>query len=178
MTWNVLWYQIQTAPPPLPTAGSGSLLPANAVIVFQRPLESATLGDFGPAAEAEPLVVIAFLKLVGVPLFNPDPTTNRSTSIAKGYLINPPLMPFEIQPQQNGRCSFWRVGMGDGFNLPQSFADLAAYDAFALANASRLSNVGTLTLDNNIPGPFGVEAILGDRIRGTFVAETAWTDEL
>jgi len=160
-----------------------SLLPANTVIVFRQPVPSEDpeftgFGSFGPVTEAEPLIIIAFTKLLGVPLFNPDPTTNRSTSIVKGHLINPPLMPFEIQPQQNGRCSFWRVGMGDGFALPQSFADLDEYDAFALANSAKLANVGTFTLDNNIPGPFGVEAILGDKLRGTFVAETAWTDEL
>lgn len=160
-----------------------SVLPANAVIVFSQPTASEDplftgFGDYGPVTEANPLIVVAFLKPLGAPTANPEVAGNRATTQVQGYLISPSLMPSEIQPQQTGRCAFWRVGMGDGFVLPTSFADLAAYDAFVLANAAKMANVGTFTVDANIPGPFGVEAILGDRLNGTFTAETSWTDEL
>lgn len=156
-----------------------SLLPANCTITFKVPTGTTTTNSLGsPSADTESVVLTAFLKAKRDNRYQAADLSDgqRSDQRIAGYLIAPQLMPQGVQPEQRGRCTFWRVGMGDGFVLPESFADLAELAAFEAANPDRVALRGDFFWEANIPGPFGVEDILGDALKGRLVLRTVWAD--
>lgn len=155
---------------------------ATATLVFEQPTGALSAGALGtPETATTPLIVVAFLKQKRADQFSasdPRPDGQDSDATVEGYLITPSLLPAAIKPGQAAACTFWRVGMGNGFVLPSSFVNQAALTAFEAANAAHIAQQGQFILEANIPGGFGVEAILGDKLRGQFVTRVSWIDEL
>ena len=156
-----------------------ALLPANCTIVFDVPTGTITTNALGsPSTDTESLVVVAFVKAKKDNAYL-RPETNDgqlTTQRLEGYMISPQLMPARVQSEQQGRCVFWRVGMGDGFALPDAFEDASELASFEAENPDKVAIAGDFFWEANMPGPFGVEAILGDRLRGRLVTRTAWAD--
>jgi hypothetical protein len=150
----------------------------NATLLFQQPTGSSSPGTFGtPETATTPLICVAFLKPKNTDQFRATdalPDGSQSTKTVEGFLLTPSLMPAGIQPGQVAVCTFWRVG--PGFTLQTTFADAAALAAYQAANSARIAVQGEFVYELNIPGQFGVEAILGDRLRGEFRINAGWVD--
>lgn len=156
-----------------------ALLPACCTIVFAVPTGNTTTNALGsPTVQTEAVVLTAFLKPKKDNAYRDAEISDGQQTGQKvaGYLISPSLMPQGVQPEQAGRCTFWRVGMGDGFALPDGFADVAELAAFEAEHGDRVALRGDFFWEAGIPGPFGVEAILGDRLTGRLVLRTVWAD--
>jgi len=154
-----------------------TLLPATATITFAVPTGNTSTNALGsPTVEVEAVVLTAFLKQK--PTYNKEPLSDGQQAgvTVAGYLISPRLMPAGIQPEQAGRCTFWRVGMGDGFALPEAFESVEELEEFEAENSDRVALRGEFFWEANIPGAFGVEAILGDQLKGRLVLRSVWAD--
>ncbi|MBD1918854.1 MULTISPECIES: hypothetical protein [Cyanophyceae] len=156
-----------------------ALLPANCTILFEVPTGTTSTNALGsPSVDTESVVLTAFLKPKKDNAYQSPESRDGQLSGQKvaGYLISPSLMPQGVQSEQAGRCTFWRVGMGDGFVLPEVFEDAAELASFEADNADKVALRGEFFWEANIPGAFGVEAILGDRLAGRLVLRTVWAD--
>jgi len=156
-----------------------TLLPATATITFAVPTGNTSTNALGsPTVETETVVLTAFLKAPKDSAYKQANLSDGEQAGQKvaGYCISPKLMPAGVQPEQAGRCTFWRVGMGDGFALPESFESVEELEEFEAENSDRVALRGEFFWEVNIPGGFGVEAILGDQLKGRLVLRTVWAD--
>jgi len=151
---------------------------ANATLVFQIPtgdLEE-PLGQAGTAVT--PLIVVAYLRSDRGYRAQPSPDGVVQGQAMAGRAVAPSTIPAAIQAEQVAECVFWRSGLGLLALPPTGFATIAAYNAFLSANAGAVALVGEFYWEANIPGSLGVEAVLGDSLRGRFVARSSWVDSL
>ena len=95
-----------------------------------------------------------------------------------GYCVTPPLVDQLIQGEQQADATFWRVTPGQ-FTLPKSgFPSRIAYELFKERNKDLIAVEGYFIWEQNIPAPFGVEAILGDKLKGRFVNKGEWVADI
>lgn len=152
---------------PFATASLAFWLPTGAL---QTPLGN-------PATATAPLIVLAYLTDDGGYRAREQVDGQISGQAKKGRMVAPSAMPPAVQDGQVAEAVFWRIG--NGFELPlDGWASLAAYQAFQAANEAAIAAVGEFVWELTPPGGFGVEAVLGDKIRGRFVARSSWVDAL
>jgi len=102
--------------------------------------------------------------------------TGSAGQRVEGYLVYPALMPAEVQAEQAAECTFWRI---PDVAIPLTgFATEAALTTFQTKYSDSIALSGTFYWEANVPGPFGVEQILGDKLKGRFVARSIWLDAL
>lgn len=157
-----------------------ALAPAsNATLLFQVPTgpNAFPLGD--PVVPTAPLIVVAYLRSDRSYRQQPTPEGQVAGQAVTGRCVAPSLMPPQVQAEQVAEAVFWRAGLGQQLALPTAgFAELADYQQFLEDNAAAIAITGDFYWEANLPGSFGVEGVLGDRIRGRFVARSSWADSL
>jgi hypothetical protein len=152
---------------------------ATATLLFQVPTGSLSnpLGD--PATATTPLIVVAYLKSDRSYRQQPTPEGQVAGQAVVGRCIAPTTMPPGVQAEQMAEAVFWRAGLGATLVLPpEGFDELSDYQDFLADNAEAIAITGEFYWEANLPGGFGVEQVLGDRIRGRFVARSSWADTL
>ena len=152
---------------------------ATATLLFQVPTGSLSnpLGD--PATATTPLIVVAYLKSDRGYRQQPTPEGQVAGQAVVGRCIAPTTMPLGVQAEQMAEAVFWRAGLGATLVLPaDGFDELSDYQDFLADNAEAIALTGEFYWEANLPGGFGVEQVLGDRIRGRFVARSSWADTL
>lgn len=152
---------------------------ANATLLFDLPVGDLTAPLGNTATATELLVVVAYLRTDNS--YRQQPTVDGQVAgqAVAGRCISPALMPAGIQAEQVAAAVFWRAGLGAELALPaDGFAELADYQQFLEDNATAIAITGEFYWAANLPGGLGVEAVLGDKIRGRFVARSTWVDSL
>lgn len=95
-----------------------------------------------------------------------------------GYCVTPPIVDRLIQGGQQAEATFWRVAPGI-FTLPRNgFPSKIALELFKVQNENFIALDGFFVWEQNIPQPFGVELILGDKIKGRFISKGEWVSDL
>jgi hypothetical protein len=150
---------------------------ATATLTFWIP-EGTLLTPLGnPTTATAPVVLLAYLTADRSYRAQPQPDGVATGQGMSGRLVAPGALPQSVQDGQAGEVVFWRLG--PGFALPQAgFEELGDYQDFVAENAEAIAATGEFILEVSPPGGFGVEAILGDKIRGRFVARSSWADSI
>jgi hypothetical protein len=149
---------------------------ANATLVFQVPTGDLTAPLGQTTSAVTPLVVVAYLRSDRGYRIQPSADGLVQGQAMTGRAIAPSVIPAAIQAEQRAECVFWRSGLGLLTLPPSGFADVAAYEDFLAAHAESVAIVGEFYWEANIPGSLGVEVVLGDKLRGRFVARSSWVD--
>lgn len=136
------------------------VFPANATLLFGQP---------------EPLLIVAYLRESSNSAYQLqalDAGGIGSTALS-GRAIAPDRLPNTLRGGQQAECIIWAVG--DAFELPV-FGSIAEYEQFVLDNQSAINQQGQFFLDAGVRGVFGVEEVLGERLRGYLQSSTGWVD--
>lgn len=136
-----------------------SVFPANATLIFQVPTGSGEIDELGnPLSATEPLIVAAYLREVA--------STNK-----------------RLEPLSDGEFS--RVSLEGrivGRVVNGVVEALEALPETILPGAKAQARVGNLTgdffVEPSIASVWGVESVLGSKIRGTLLTEVAWGEAL
>lgn len=134
--------------------------PPNATLVFRYP---------------EPLLIVAYLRESSNSAYQLqalDAGGIGSTALS-GRAVAPDSLPNNLRGGQQAECIIWAVG--DDFQLPV-FESLSEYEQFLLDNQSAINQQGQFFLDAGIRGVFGVEDVLGEKLRGYLQSSTGWVD--
>jgi hypothetical protein len=152
---------------------------ATCTLLFELPTTAPANPLGNPTVGTTPLIVVAYLKSDRSYRQQPTPDGQVAGQAVTGRCIAPATMPPGIQAEQVAEATFWRAGLGAALALPpEGFEELADYQQFLADNADAIALTGEFYWEANLPGGFGVEAVLGDKIRGRFVARSSWVDSL
>lgn len=145
---------------------------ATSSLVFQVPTGNLQTPLGNPATATVPLVVVAYLRAGGHGA-QQGIDGQASGQPVSGRMVYPTALPVGVQDGQVAEATFWRI------TLPSTgWATLAAYQAFINANLESVAAIGEFVLEATPPSGLGVEAVLGDKIRGRFIARSSWTDSI
>lgn len=155
-----------------------AVFPSTATLLFKVPT-TYTVGDSGVLqTTAQPLIVLAYLTQQSARAL-PEGALELGQIALKGRCNSPPALPNSLQLEQAAECILWRIG--GGFTLPASnseWADVTAYQTWALANAAHIDRQGTFLLGGDTWGAYGVEAVLGAKLSGVLATKAAWGNAL
>ena len=152
---------------------------ATATLLFQVPTGNLNNPLGNPTTATTPLIVLAYLRTDRSYRQQTTPEGQVAGQAVVGRCIAPATMPPTVQAEQVAEAVFWRAGLGAALALPvEGFATLSSYQSFLTVNADAIAMTGEFYWEGNLPGGFGVEAVLGDKIRGRFVARSSWADSL
>lgn len=152
---------------------------ATCTLKFDLPTSAPANPLGNPAVATTPLIMVAYLRPDRSYRQQPTPDGQVTGQAVTGRCIAPLRMPVGIQAEQVAEAVFWRSGLGNTLALPpEGFAELADYQQFLLDNDDAIAIAGDFYWESNLPGGFGVEAVLGDKIRGRFEARSSWVNSL
>lgn len=152
---------------------------STATLLFDLPNTSPSNPLGNPTVDTTPLIVVAYLKSDRSYRQQPTPDGQVAGQAVTGRCIAPAQMPPGIQAEQVAEAVFWRSGLGAVVELPpEGFEELSDYQQFLEDNTDAIALTGDFYWEATLPGGFGVEAVLGDKIRGRFVARSSWADSL
>ena len=158
---------------------SALALAATATLLFRLPAGPVTNPLGNPSVGTVPLIMVAYLKSDRSYRQQPTPDGQVAGQAVTGRCVAPNRMPPGVQAEQVAEAIFWRAGLGQPLVLPpEGFAELADYQQFLADNADAIALTGDFFWEANLPGGFGVEDVLGDRLRGRFVANSSWVNSL
>jgi hypothetical protein len=150
---------------------------ATATLVFWVPVGDILTPLGNPSTATTPLIVVAYLKADSNYRAQAVVDGQASGQTMSGRMVQPAAMPPTVQDGQVAEITFWRIGAG--FELPSlGWESLADYQDYQADNLEAIAAIGEFVWEAIPPGGFGVEAVLGDKIRGKFVARSSWTDSI
>lgn len=151
---------------------------ANATLLFDLPTTVPTNPLGNPTVGTTPLIVVCYLRSDRSYRQQPTPEGQVAGQAVTGRCIAPATIPPGVQAEQVATATFWRSGLGLLTLPPAGFEELADYQQYLDDNADAVAITGEFYWEANLPGSLGVEAVLGDKIRGRFVARSSWADSL
>lgn len=149
-----------------------AVFPANATLVFTQP--GGVAGYDQGLAQVYPagLLVVASLSVDSAQSREMMADADLIRIPLKGRAITPLALPNTVIPGSQATVELWRVG--GGFSVPESFESFGDYQAFVANNQAQIIQRGDFFLKADIGSRFQVQAILGDKIEGHLISESAW----